>query len=70
MYRAFDKFLAVPTWHTNHDADGGPGTDKSPGTAGPPDQGVPTTTGATTGAGGSVPIEILPRRPRPGGVWV
>jgi hypothetical protein len=23
MYRAFDKFLAVPTWHTNHDADGG-----------------------------------------------
>jgi hypothetical protein len=22
MYKAFDKFLAVSTWHTNHDADG------------------------------------------------
>jgi hypothetical protein len=22
MYEAFDKFLAVPTWHTTHDLDG------------------------------------------------
>jgi hypothetical protein len=22
MYEAFDRFLAVGTWHTNHDADG------------------------------------------------
>ena len=22
MYKVFDKFLAAPTWHTNHDADG------------------------------------------------
>jgi hypothetical protein len=21
MYQAFDKFLAVPTWHTHHDLD-------------------------------------------------
>ncbi len=21
MYEIFDKFLAVPTWHTNHDTD-------------------------------------------------